>query len=152
MAGPVLPSFRIVLSTRSCSVSKQAWRGFFLQASQQATSEGRVIRLPNGAIVAGLENHSPLSRVAIVCNAGSRFEKPDQAGICHSLRNASNLGTKNATGRHTDSRTLQSSRQPEMTTLMLGLWNPSVPVLCHWETLLSQRSGSRGICSRWAAI
>ena len=51
----------------------------------------QVTRLPSGVIVASIENYSPVSRIAIVANAGSRFEDGDNLGVTHCLRVASGL-------------------------------------------------------------
>ena len=51
----------------------------------------QISKLPNGATVATLENLSPVSRVAVMYNAGSRFESRDNAGVTHSIRSCSNL-------------------------------------------------------------
>jgi len=51
----------------------------------------QVTKLPNGVPVASLENYSPVCRVAIVFNAGPRYEPFDKLGLTHCLRMASNL-------------------------------------------------------------
>eukprot|EP00916_Digyalum_oweni_P017938 GHVL01029765.1.p1 GENE.GHVL01029765.1~~GHVL01029765.1.p1 ORF type:complete len:152 (-),score=17.21 GHVL01029765.1:472-927(-) len=51
----------------------------------------KVTKLPNGLTVASIENYSPVSRVALVANAGSRFEDGDNLGVTHCLRVASGL-------------------------------------------------------------
>jgi len=58
----------------------------------------KVTRLPNGVTVASIENYSPLSRIALVANAGSRFEDGDNLGVTHCLRVASGLTTQKSTG------------------------------------------------------
>lgn len=55
----------------------------------------RVTKLDNGIVVASLENHSPVSRVAAVLNTGSRDETQEQSGALHALRVYSNLATRN---------------------------------------------------------
>lgn len=94
------------------SVSRQilsAVKGgnYATQAAAQAKAEVKrfkptaqdvkVTRLPNGVIVASLENYSPISRVAVLYNAGSRHETSDNLGITHYIRAASNLSTQKAT-------------------------------------------------------
>lgn len=54
-------------------------------------------KLPNGLVVAALENYSPISRVGVFVRAGPRFEAPGQLGINHALRNAAGLSTKTST-------------------------------------------------------
>ena len=51
----------------------------------------QVSKLKNGLLVASVENHSPVSRVAVVYNGGSRSETHDNLGISHCLRNAAHL-------------------------------------------------------------
>lgn len=55
------------------------------------------IKLPNGLIIAAVENLSPVSRVGVFIRAGARYEKPGQLGITHSLRNAAGLSTQTST-------------------------------------------------------
>jgi ubiquinol-cytochrome c reductase core subunit 2 len=57
----------------------------------------KLTRLPNGVSVVSLENYSPVSHVAVLYNAGSRHESPDNLGITHCLRAASNLSAQKAT-------------------------------------------------------
>lgn len=59
--------------------------------------EVKVTRLPNGVVVASLENYSPISRVSVLYNAGSRHESADNQGITHYIRAASNLSTQKST-------------------------------------------------------
>lgn len=51
-------------------------------------------KLPNGAVIAAVENYSPISRVGVFVRAGARFEGPNQLGLTHALRNAAGLATK----------------------------------------------------------
>ncbi|XP_046581871.1 cytochrome b-c1 complex subunit 2, mitochondrial-like [Haliotis rubra] len=78
-----------------------------LMSSQAATAQSeagvslpkqapKLTKLPNGMIVASLENYSPLSSVAVVVNAGSRFESGDNLGVTHCLRVAAGLSTQKA--------------------------------------------------------
>jgi len=52
-------------------------------------------KLSNGLIVATVESASPVSRLAVVAKAGSRFESGDNLGISHVLRQAARLRTAN---------------------------------------------------------
>ncbi|XP_076451696.1 cytochrome b-c1 complex subunit 2, mitochondrial-like isoform X2 [Babylonia areolata] len=61
------------------------------------SSPPKLSRLPNGLAVASIENNSSVCRVALVANAGSRFEDIDNLGITHCLRLASGLSTKKST-------------------------------------------------------
>nr|XP_020475521.1 cytochrome b-c1 complex subunit 2, mitochondrial-like [Monopterus albus] len=56
----------------------------------------QVSKLPNGLVIASLENYSPLSSVGVFVKAGSRYETPDNQGVSHVLRLAANLTTKGA--------------------------------------------------------
>ncbi|XP_064616899.1 cytochrome b-c1 complex subunit 2, mitochondrial-like [Liolophura sinensis] len=56
----------------------------------------KITKLPNGVLVASVENYSPLSRVSVVVNAGSRFEDGDNLGVTHCLRVAASLSTRNS--------------------------------------------------------
>lgn len=48
-------------------------------------------KLPNGLVVASLENYSPLSSVGVFVKAGSRYETMENQGVSHVLRLAANL-------------------------------------------------------------
>lgn len=48
-------------------------------------------KLPNGLVIASLENNSPLSRVGVFVKAGSRYETVENQGVSHVLRLAANL-------------------------------------------------------------
>lgn len=80
-----------------------AKRGYGAQAAAQQTSytlpqkEPQVTTLPSGAVVASLENNSPISRVAVLYKAGSRYEAPSQQGASHILRSCTGLATSNTT-------------------------------------------------------
>lgn len=61
-------------------------------------SEGRlymwsvqVTKLLNGLVIASLENYSPASKIGVFVKAGCRYETPDNLGVTHLLRLASNL-------------------------------------------------------------
>lgn len=56
----------------------------------------QVSKLPNGLVIASLENYSPLSRVGVFVKAGSRYETLENQGVSHMLRLAANLTTKGA--------------------------------------------------------
>ncbi|XP_023279055.1 cytochrome b-c1 complex subunit 2, mitochondrial-like [Seriola lalandi dorsalis] len=69
-----------------------------LKPSTAATSPQNVhvSKLPNGLVIASLENYSPLSSVGVFVKAGSRYETVENQGVSHVLRLAANLTTKNA--------------------------------------------------------
>lgn len=48
-------------------------------------------KLPNGLVIASLENYSPLSSVGVFVKAGSRYETVENQGVSHVLRLAANL-------------------------------------------------------------
>jgi ubiquinol-cytochrome c reductase core subunit 2 len=51
----------------------------------------KVTKLQNGIVVATLENHSPLSRIAVVVNASARHESYNLQGAAHALRTLASL-------------------------------------------------------------
>ncbi|XP_054850582.1 cytochrome b-c1 complex subunit 2, mitochondrial [Eublepharis macularius] len=55
-----------------------------------------ITKLPNGLVIASLENYSPASRIGVFIKAGSRYETTANLGTAHLLRLASNLTTKGA--------------------------------------------------------
>ncbi|XP_034448030.1 cytochrome b-c1 complex subunit 2, mitochondrial isoform X2 [Hippoglossus hippoglossus] len=56
----------------------------------------QVSKLPNGLVIASLENYSPLSSVGVFVKAGSRYETVENLGVSHVLRLAANLTNKGA--------------------------------------------------------
>jgi len=62
----------------------------------------QVTKLSNGIAVASLENCSPVCQVAVIYNAGPRYEPIDKLGLTHCLRVASNLVS--FTHRDTDAK------------------------------------------------
>lgn len=78
-------------------------RSYAASASAQQTSyslpqqQPQVTSLPSGVVVASQENNSPISRVAVLFKAGSRYEAPSQQGASHMLRTCAGLGTNNTT-------------------------------------------------------
>ncbi|XP_036409123.1 cytochrome b-c1 complex subunit 2, mitochondrial-like isoform X1 [Megalops cyprinoides] len=55
-----------------------------------------VTKLPNGLVIASLENYSPASKIGVFVKAGSRYETVENEGVTHLLRLAANLTTKGA--------------------------------------------------------
>ncbi|XP_076997695.1 cytochrome b-c1 complex subunit 2, mitochondrial [Tamandua tetradactyla] len=53
-------------------------------------------KLPNGLVIASLENYAPTSRIGLFIKAGSRYEDSNNLGTSHLLRLASSLTTKGA--------------------------------------------------------
>jgi ubiquinol-cytochrome c reductase core subunit 2 len=83
-----------ILRTRNFSAqAAHASEGHHALAKQSL----KQTKLPNGMVIAALENLSPISRVGVFVRAGARFEKPGQIGLTHSLRNAAGLSTQSST-------------------------------------------------------
>uniref|UniRef100_A0A8C7K1K5 Ubiquinol-cytochrome c reductase core protein 2a n=1 Tax=Oncorhynchus kisutch TaxID=8019 RepID=A0A8C7K1K5_ONCKI len=59
-------------------------------------TEPLVSKLPNGLVIASLENYSPVSSVGVFVKAGTRYETVENQGVSHVLRLAANLTTKGA--------------------------------------------------------
>ncbi|NXL99659.1 QCR2 protein, partial [Tyrannus savana] len=55
-----------------------------------------ITKLPNGLVIASLENFSPTSRIGVFIKTGCRHETTSNLGTAHLLRLASNLTTKGA--------------------------------------------------------
>ncbi|RXM36321.1 Cytochrome b-c1 complex subunit 2, mitochondrial [Acipenser ruthenus] len=55
-----------------------------------------ITKLPNGLVIASLENYSPSSKIGLFVRAGSRYENVGNLGVTHLLRLAANLTTKGA--------------------------------------------------------
>ncbi|KAM4814686.1 cytochrome b-c1 complex subunit 2, mitochondrial [Urocitellus parryii] len=53
-------------------------------------------KLPNGLVIASLENYAPATRIGLFIRAGSRYEDSNNLGTSHLLRLASTLTTKGA--------------------------------------------------------
>ncbi|XP_055994824.1 cytochrome b-c1 complex subunit 2, mitochondrial [Sorex fumeus] len=53
-------------------------------------------KLPNGLVIASMENYAPTSRIGVFIKAGSRYEDTNILGTSHLLRLASSLTTKGA--------------------------------------------------------
>ncbi|KAF6128108.1 ubiquinol-cytochrome c reductase core protein 2 [Phyllostomus discolor] len=58
--------------------------------------ELELTKLPNGLVIASLENYAPASRIGLFIKAGSRYEDSNNLGTSHLLRLASSLTTKGA--------------------------------------------------------
>lgn len=59
--------------------------------------DAKVTRLPSGVVVATLENYSPVTSLAVLYNAGPRYESAQELGISHSLRMAASQSTEKST-------------------------------------------------------
>ncbi|XP_029433150.1 cytochrome b-c1 complex subunit 2, mitochondrial [Rhinatrema bivittatum] len=58
--------------------------------------ELKITKLPNGLVIASLEDYSPVSRLGVFIKAGSRYESSSSLGVSHLLRLSSSLTTKGA--------------------------------------------------------
>ncbi|XP_071543367.1 cytochrome b-c1 complex subunit 2, mitochondrial [Panulirus ornatus] len=85
-------------------LSNLSKRGYAAQAAAAAAQQSvytlphqdpKVTTLPSGTVVASLENHAPVSRIAVLFKAGSRYESASNLGASHMLRTCTGLGTKN---------------------------------------------------------
>ncbi|XP_044516195.1 cytochrome b-c1 complex subunit 2, mitochondrial [Gracilinanus agilis] len=65
-------------------------------AVQFNPEELQLTKLPNGLVIASMENYAPASRIGLFIKAGSRYEDATNFGTSHLLRLASNLTTKGA--------------------------------------------------------
>lgn len=84
-----------VLSRRLYS-AKAATKSEAAGKARLLPEELEITKLPNGLVVASLENYSPSSRIGVFMKAGSRYESSNNLGVNHVLRLASNLTTKGA--------------------------------------------------------
>lgn len=64
----------------------------------------QITKLPNGLVIASLENFSPASRIGVFIKTGSRYETTSNLGTAHLLRLASNLVGVNCLCYYIDSR------------------------------------------------
>lgn len=87
---PILAAFKRAYAAQAKS-AKQADRVNLLK------QEPQVSKLPNGLIIASVENNSPVAQVAVLCNAGSRYEPESQLGITHCIRNSFCLSNEKTT-------------------------------------------------------
>ncbi|XP_069012043.1 cytochrome b-c1 complex subunit 2, mitochondrial isoform X2 [Embiotoca jacksoni] len=83
-------------------ISQLSKRLFAAQAAHKVEVIGfqpqdvQVTKLPSGLVITSLENYSPASKIGVFVKAGCRDETPDNQGVTHLLRLASNLTTKGA--------------------------------------------------------
>ncbi|XP_068610446.1 cytochrome b-c1 complex subunit 2, mitochondrial [Brachionichthys hirsutus] len=86
-------------------ISRLSTRLYAAQAARKVDLSGalkfqpqdvQMTRLPSGLVIASLENFSPASKIGVFIKAGCRYETPDNQGVTHLLRLASNLTTKGA--------------------------------------------------------
>uniref|UniRef100_A0A3P9IH88 Ubiquinol-cytochrome c reductase core protein 2b n=1 Tax=Oryzias latipes TaxID=8090 RepID=A0A3P9IH88_ORYLA len=83
-------------------ITQLSRRLYAAQAARQVEVTGfqpqdvQVTRLPSGLVIASLENYSPASKIGVFVKAGCRYETPENVGVTHLLRLASNLTTKGA--------------------------------------------------------
>uniref|UniRef100_A0A1I7T9P5 ANK_REP_REGION domain-containing protein n=2 Tax=Caenorhabditis tropicalis TaxID=1561998 RepID=A0A1I7T9P5_9PELO len=64
-----------------------AVRGAHKAAASSTKPVEKVTKLGNGLTVATIESNKPLTQLVLAFRAGSRYEKPAQIGLSHTLRN-----------------------------------------------------------------
>nr|XP_045616737.1 cytochrome b-c1 complex subunit 2, mitochondrial-like [Procambarus clarkii] len=90
-------------AVKPCVLRSVAKRGYVAQAAVKQSSyslpqhDPKVTTLPSGTVVASLENNAPVSHVALLVKAGSRYESGINQGASHMLRACAGLATKNMT-------------------------------------------------------
>uniref|UniRef100_A0A671TYB2 Ubiquinol-cytochrome c reductase core protein 2b n=1 Tax=Sparus aurata TaxID=8175 RepID=A0A671TYB2_SPAAU len=92
-------AFQCSLSFQTRLYAAQAARKVDFGAAEHVKfqpQDVQVTRLPSGLVIASLENYSPASKIGVFIKAGCRYETPDNQGVTHLLRLASNLTTKGA--------------------------------------------------------
>uniref|UniRef100_A0A8C9TAI2 Ubiquinol-cytochrome c reductase core protein 2b n=1 Tax=Scleropages formosus TaxID=113540 RepID=A0A8C9TAI2_SCLFO len=100
--GPKLQSPSLLLSFFSSLCEKSLLRAQAAskrEAIERVTfhpQEVQLSKLPNGLVIASLENYSPCAKIGVFVKAGSRYEGPEELGITHLLRLAASLTTKGA--------------------------------------------------------
>ncbi|KAM9715409.1 cytochrome b-c1 complex subunit 2, mitochondrial isoform 3-T3 [Menidia menidia] len=67
-----------------------------VEVTEFQPQDAQVTKLPSGLVIASLENYSPASKIGVFVKAGCRNETPENQGVSHLLRLASNLTTKGA--------------------------------------------------------
>lgn len=86
-----------------CVVRSVMKRSYAAQAAVKQSSyslpkhDPKVTSLPSGIVVASLENNAPVSNVALLFRAGSRYESASNRGASHVLRGSAGLATSNMT-------------------------------------------------------
>ncbi|PWA19313.1 hypothetical protein CCH79_00014650, partial [Gambusia affinis] len=103
-----------------------------VQAAPFSPQDVQVSKLPNGLVIASVENYSPLSSVGVFIRAGSRHENSENLGVSHVLRLAANLlgGSRrkpevNIVSLHAVSFLIKTKRD-NLTQLCSHLFTPSV--------------------------
>uniref|UniRef100_A0A8C7YU32 Ubiquinol-cytochrome c reductase core protein 2b n=1 Tax=Oryzias sinensis TaxID=183150 RepID=A0A8C7YU32_9TELE len=95
----------------------------------------QVTRLPSGLVIASLENYSPASKIGVFVKAGCRYETPENVGVTHLLRLASNLTTKGASAFKI-CRGVEAVGGKKLDTVMEFLINvTTAPEFRPWEVL-----------------
>ncbi|XP_077476000.1 ubiquinol-cytochrome c reductase core protein 2a [Stigmatopora argus] len=88
-------SKRYYAASRPNEALTEAYAGHKSPAvSLPAPQNVQVSKLPNGLVIASLENYAPLSSVGVFVKAGSRYETAENQGAAHVLRLAANMTTK----------------------------------------------------------
>jgi len=79
-----------------CYATQAAPKGKSSKHTSLKKQDAKITTLPNGLVIASLENYTPVSQVSVLFKAGPRYEKGKTIGVNHTLRNAAGLTTKNA--------------------------------------------------------
>ncbi|KAM9715408.1 cytochrome b-c1 complex subunit 2, mitochondrial isoform 2-T2 [Menidia menidia] len=89
-------SRRFYAAARKGQSLDQPLAGLKLSPGAHSYQDVHVTKLPSGLVIASLENYSPASKIGVFVKAGCRNETPENQGVSHLLRLASNLTTKGA--------------------------------------------------------
>ncbi|KAM9715407.1 cytochrome b-c1 complex subunit 2, mitochondrial isoform 1-T1 [Menidia menidia] len=87
---------RFYAAARKGQSLDQPLAGLKLSPGAHSYQDVHVTKLPSGLVIASLENYSPASKIGVFVKAGCRNETPENQGVSHLLRLASNLTTKGA--------------------------------------------------------
>ncbi|PIK44596.1 putative cytochrome b-c1 complex subunit 2, mitochondrial [Apostichopus japonicus] len=134
------------------AVSRIARRCYSAQASATRKSEEGAIlpkqdvvvsKLANGLTVASLDNYSPVSKVSVVVNAGSRYETSENLGITHCLRTFANLTSKGASsfsisrGLEDIGASLEATTTKEHMIYTVQCLRDNLDTACHYLTAVT---------------
>merc|ERR1712170_104697 len=93
---PPSETFRMASRVLINAIPKRQMSVETMKARTMAQPEGiQVSKLPNGLVVASLDNNKPVSTLGVVVKAGSKNETHDNLGASHVLRVMAGMGTKN---------------------------------------------------------
>ncbi|KAM7386853.1 hypothetical protein PAMA_009471 [Pampus argenteus] len=87
---------RCYAAARKIEALTEPLAGLKASAAPLPPQNVQVSKLPNGLVIASLENYSPVSSVSLFVKGGSRYETVENLGVSHVLRLAANLTNKGA--------------------------------------------------------